>query len=113
MKIFVRTLLLCSTLSVLAGGATAKQSENLYCGTTKCSFPEELGELQSKEFRGRCTGATMTQTNSSQKCYPESGLTCTVTAWGYVGTPYWTCSCTNWTNHDKDATVSLHCPASE
>lgn len=113
MKALAKTLILVSTLSVFAGGAIAKQSENLYCATTKCSFPEQLGELQTKEFRGRCTGATMTQTNSKQTCYAVTGTTCTATAWGYTKDPYWTCSCTNWMPDHKTVSVGLHCPASE
>lgn len=109
MEDLARKLLFACALSVLAGVAVAKGPQDLHCDTTKCTYSEELGPDQTKEYRGHCRGKVMTRDNSKMTCYAVKGTTCTFV---YYDGSYWTCTCTNWNPTErKNISVSLWCPA--
>lgn len=105
------TLILVSALSLVTGPAAAKQVEKLHC-SDKCTFTEEQGPDQTKEYRGFCDGTEeMSVANSKLKCSPSKNMTCTVSFLIDTVTEYWSCSCTNWSpSQRRNATVTLTCP---
>ncbi len=106
MKDLVRTFLLGGALSVLAGGAIAKQVENLHCDTTKCAFDEELGPSQTKTFNGYCDGYTNTKYNSNMVCHAVKGMTCSELIFL---DKHWQCMCTNWETKEQHTTIDVYC----
>ena len=117
MKSLVRTLILVSALSLWAGAALAKATNQLHCSETHCSYNEEIGPSGTKSYQGYCDGTGNTQVtihNSSMTCHKAKGLTCTVAAFieGNDEHPYWSCTCTNW-NATKEAhpDIDLSCPS--
>ncbi len=114
MKELVRTLIVGSVLSVLAGTALAAQ---LHCSQTKCHYTETLKGSHSQTFTGYCDGTgntKVTDDNSSMTCHKAKGLTCTGAnwtdfVWGKV--PYWSCTCTNWNTKQQTTTIDVGCPA--
>ncbi len=105
MKDLVRTLLLCGALSVLAGGAIAKQVEDLHCKQAKCAFGEEFGPSQTKTFNGYCDGYSNDRDNSNMICHAAKGLTCTIA----VISENWRCTCTNWDIKEQHTTIDVYC----
>ena len=104
----VKTLLLAGALSVLAGGAIAKQVEDLHCGQSKCVYDEEMGPSQTKTYLGYCDGYHNEATNSTMYCHPVKGMTCS-----FIGftTDHWNCICTNWiATKEQHATIDMDCP---
>ncbi len=107
MKDLVRTLLLGGALSVLAGGAIAKQVEDLHCQQPHCAFDEELGPSQTKTFKGYCN-YTMDESNSNMICHAVKGMTCTLIILERGN--YWQCMCTNWETKERHTTIDVYCP---
>ena len=112
MKDLIKTLVLASALSVLAGVDVAA-IEDLPCDQTKCVFHILLNRSGTEQMRGWCQGVTMTGNNSSMDCHPVKGMTCTSPEYRSKNDPYWACSCTNWSTAKKQsATIDVFCPAS-
>lgn len=107
MKALARTVLLVGALSVLAGGAIAKQVEDLHCEQSKCAYNEEIGPSQTKTYQGYCDGYRNEDSNSTMYCHPVKGMTCSFI--GFVD-DHWTCTCTNWKTKEQHATIDLYCP---
>ncbi len=107
MKDLLRTLLLGSALSVLAGGAIARQVEDLHCTQTQCAFEEELGPLQTKTFNGYCDAYKTTYANYSMTCHAVKGMTCMPVSWV---ADHWQCMCTNWKTEDQHTAIDVFCP---
>lgn len=106
MKALAGILLLAGALSVLAGGAIAKQVENLHCKQPKCAFNEELGPSQTKTFNGYCDAYKNSPTNSDMICHAAKGMTCTVVS---SITGHWQCMCTNWNAKKQHTTIDVYC----
>ena len=116
MRGLAKTLVLVSVLSLLAGAALGKAGKQLHCSTTHCSYTEQLKKDGTTSFQGYCDGTNnVTDDNSSMKCHPVKGMTCTASNWtNWVGqkVPYWSCTCTNWSATKKqNATIDVTCPA--
>ncbi len=112
MKVLISTLILCSALSVLAGGATAKQVEDLRCDQSKCAFDEELGPSQTKTFKGYCGAYQATPINSNMICHAVKGMTCTKVEFNDMK-DYWSCMCTNWKTKEQHTTIDVYCTQSK
>ncbi len=115
MKRPAKTLILVSALSLWAGTAFGKATQELHCGTTHCTYTEQLHKSGTTSFEGYCDGTNLvTAKNSSMKCHPVKGMTCTV-ALIIVSDPshsFWSCTCTNWSATKKqNASIDVHCPA--
>ncbi len=115
MKGLMSALVLGCALPFLAGEAFAEATKQLHCSTTKCAYTEQLNKDGTTSFQGYCDGTNnVTNKNSSMKCHPVEGMTCTVPFWIHLDKehPYWSCTCTNWSATKKqDATIDLSCPA--
>lgn len=109
MKAPVKSLVIASALSVLAGGAIAKQIEDFHCRQAKCAYNVELGPSQTKTLRGYCDASHATGTNSSMVCHAVKGMTCALN--GFFG-DYWSCLCTNWETKRQYTTIDVYCPES-
>ncbi len=105
MKDLVSTLLLGGALFVLAGGAIAKQGEDLHCNTSNCAFDEELGPSQTKTFIGYCDGYSNAPSNSTMVCHAVKGMTCTNAQFDN----HWSCICTNWETKERHTTIDVYC----
>ncbi len=106
MKDLVRTLLLGGALSILAGGAIAKQVEDLHCGQSQCAFDEEFGPSQTKTFNGYCDGYKNYPTNTNMICHAVKGMTCTMVEFF---ADHWQCQCTNWATKEQHTTIDVYC----
>ncbi len=105
MKVVLSTLILCGTLSVMAGAAVAKQVVPLHCETGTCKFSQELAPYQTTQFDGFCAGKSAAE--FSMRCHPVNGMTCTSP---HPINPYWTCDCTNWSTGQKaNVQIDLYC----
>lgn len=105
MKVLTRALILCGTLSVLAGPAMAGKVVPLNCQTGDCKYSEEMGPDQTHEYRGFCAGENAFEFKMA--CHPVKGMTCTAAT---AVDPYWSCMCTNWNSTDrKHVSVDLEC----
>ena len=107
MKDLVRSFLLAGALSLLAGGAIAKQVEDLHCQQTKCAFNEELGPSQTKTFNGYCDAYKTTSSNYSMVCHAVKGMTCMPVSWVV---DHYQCMCTNWKTKEQHTTIDVSCP---
>ena len=116
MRSLAKTLILVSALSLWAGTAFGKATQQLHCSTTHCNYTEQLKKLGTTSFYGYCDGTNnVTDDNSSMKCHPVKGMTCTGsnwTDWANQKVPYWSCTCTNWNSAKKlNASIDVYCPA--
>ena len=110
MKLLIKTLILSSALSVLAGVDVAA-IEDLPCGQAKCVFHVLLNRSGTEENRGWCQGVHITAYNSEMVCHPVKGMTCTDSAYISGKNAYWSCTCTNWsTTKKQSATIDVLCP---
>ncbi len=106
MKVLVGMLVLCGTLSLMAGPAVANEVVSLNCQKGNCKFSEELGPVQTHEYRGACAGKN--DYGFRMVCHAVKGTTCTrAGAWG---DNYWSCTCTNWNATErKYVSIDLEC----
>ena len=116
MKSPVAILILVGALSYWSGAASAKELEEMSCNTTSCTFNEEMGPSQTKEFHGHCDGSgntKVTNSNSSMTCNANKtkGMTCTNPTYSTGSDFYWACMCTNdHTGEEVHPTFDLTCP---
>lgn len=103
MKDLIRTLVLCSALSLWTSAAQA--IEHLQCSDPKCVYSEEIGPDQTKTYRGQC--GDKEYYNYSMVCHAVKGTTCTN---AIPLDTYWACTCTNWNaTQRKNLTIDLLC----
>ncbi len=116
MKRLVTILIVVSALSFWGGVETAKAVQELSCGTTSCTFNEEIGPLQTKHYHGHCygTGNTVVTTgNSYMYCNTNKAnyVNCTKPEWNiYKKDLYWACSCENDSFDQEHPDFKITCP---
>ncbi len=114
MQNLAKTVMLVGALSLCTGAAFGKATQQLHCSTTHCTYTEQLHKSGTTSFQGYCDGTQQIfENNSSMKCHPAKGMTCTFAY--IVGSPtghtFWSCTCTNWSATKKqNATIDINCP---
>ncbi len=116
MRDLITILVLGSALSLSAGTAFGKATQQLHCSERSCSYTEEIGPSGTKTYQGYCDGTgktTVDNKNSDMVCHKAKGLTCTVGWFTPISDhPYWSCTCTNWNAiHEAHPDIDLSCPA--
>ena len=112
----VTTLALGGWALFWAGAAVASGPQELSCGTTYCTYKEEIGALMDKHYHGHCYGSGNTEVtgaNSSMKCNTNNveNMNCTNPEWNYYKQDlYWACACDNLNVNEQHVGFSISCP---